>query len=63
MTYDRAVQALAIARKDYERSTFAAMNAETDEAKRRHARRARNAEGRIRDARRDLARLGCERAA
>ena len=60
MTYDRATHALARARRDYERATYAALNAETERAQKRHARRARIAEGRIRDAKRDLARIGAE---
>lgn len=60
MTYDRADLALSRARRDYHRAISALFNAETDAARQRHARRARTAEGRIRDARRDLARLACD---
>lgn len=60
MTYDRATHALARARKDYERAIQAAMEATTERAIHRHTRRARTAEGRIRDAKRDLARIGAE---
>lgn len=57
MTYDRAEQALSRARRDYHRAVNAMMGAETPRAQARHARTARVAETRIRDASRDLARL------
>lgn len=57
MTYDRAEQALSRARRDYHRAVSALMNAETPRAQQRHARRARIAEKRIREAQQDLARL------
>ena len=57
MTYDRAEQALSRARRDYHRAVNALFNAETEAARHRHARRARVAESRIREAMRDLSRL------
>lgn len=58
MTQDRATQALAKANKDYRHAMAMIELAFSDTAKRRHARRARVAEGRIKDARRTIA-MGC----
>lgn len=62
MTYDRASIALSRARDDYAHAIDALMSATSEAARRRHARRARVAEGRIRDAKRDMSRLGCDLA-
>lgn len=63
MTPFRCEIALSEARHDFHHATRAMMAAETESARKRHARRAQNAAKRIRDAQRDLAWLACERAA
>lgn len=63
MTAHRAEVALSEARRDYERATRAMLAAETETARKRHARRAQTAARRILDAKRALAWLACERAA
>ncbi len=60
MTYDRAAIALSRARADFAHHLNSAMLAETPRAQARHARKARVAQSRIRDAARDMGRLGCD---
>jgi hypothetical protein len=60
MTYERAERALSRARDDYAHHVQGALNAESDAARKRHARKARTALQRIRDAHHDMAHLGCD---
>lgn len=55
MTHDRITRALAKASKDYRHAVAMGELAFSEAAKRRHARRAKVAAARIRDARRELA--------
>jgi hypothetical protein len=60
MTYDRAEIALSRARRDYHRAVNALFLAESEAARKRHSRAAQVASERIRRARYDLAKLGCD---
>lgn len=60
MTYTRAYAALSKARDDYQHAINALFDATTERSRHRHARRAKVAQGRIADARRDMARLACD---
>jgi hypothetical protein len=60
MMIDSAIRAEQRARKAYERAVSALFNAETESARKRHARRAQVASRHLRDAARDRARLSCD---
>lgn len=60
MQLDAAQRAYDRAARDYRRATHAMFHAETPAAQKRHARKARVAQQRMRDAARDRARLACD---